>query len=129
MSNSISQGEGSPPVGMNNNQRPDVTDEEIGMRQFQIRKARAIERAMERIRQGLKSEWAKFTPEEVDHLGWILGEVWAYVAHHDWDELHFSMLSVTDARRILNFSRELANHKRNSVDILQDVYTLVAAKG
>ena len=40
-------------------QRPEVTDEEIGIRTFQMRKARAVERAVERIRQGLKDEWAK----------------------------------------------------------------------
>lgn len=111
-----------------NNQRPDVTDEEIGMRTFQIRKARAVERALERMRQGLKGDWAKFTVEEIETLGWVLGEVWAYVARAEWEDLHFSKLSVTDARKILNFSREIANHSRNSVDVLQDVYAVVSAK-
>ena len=36
--------------------RPDVTDEEIGMRTFQLRKAKAGERAMERLREGMKAE-------------------------------------------------------------------------
>jgi len=109
--------------------RPDVSDEEIGMRTFQIRKAQAVERATERMRQGLGAEWAKFTNTEIEAIGYALGELWAYVAHSEWDELHFSTLGVTDARRILNFARELVSHQRNSVEVLQDVYKLIVAKG
>ena len=112
-----------------NNQGPDVTDEEIGMRTFQIRKSRAIERATERLRKGLGAEWAKFTGPEIEAIGYVLGELWAYIAHADWDDLKFSTLSMTDTRRILNFARELVNHQRNSVDVLQDVYALIVAKG
>jgi hypothetical protein len=115
-------------MGMEN-KRPDVTDEEIGMRTFQLRKAQAVERATERLRQGLGTEWAKFTGPEIEAIGYVLGELWAYVAHADWDDLKFSTLGVTDTRRILNFARELLNHTRNSVDVLQDVYALIVAKG
>ena len=114
-------------MGMNN-QRPDVTDEEIGMRTFQIRKARAVERAMERMRQGLKSEWSLLSITEVEALGWVLGEMWAYVARAEWEDLHFSNLKTEDLREILTHAREIANHERNSVDVLQDVYRVVVAK-
>ncbi len=109
-------------------QRPEVTDEEIGIRTFQMRKARAVERAVERIRQGLKDDWPKFTEPEIEALGFVLGELWAYIKHTDWDELRFSALTVTDVRRILNYSRELVNRKRNAVDVLQDVDSVITAK-
>ena len=112
-----------------NNQRPDVSDEEIGMRTFQIRKAQAVERASERLRQGLGTEWAKFTAPEIEAIGYVLGELWAYIAHSEWEDLHFSTLSITDVRRILNYARELVNHKRNSVDVLHDVHQLIVDKG
>ena len=111
-----------------NNQRP-VTDEEIGMRTFQIRKARAVERAMERMRQGLKSEWSLLSLAEVEALGWVLGELWAYVARAEWEDLHFSKLTSADVREILGHAREIANHERNTVDILQDIYKVVLSKG
>jgi len=111
-----------------NGQRPDVSDEEIGMRTFQLRKAQAVERATERMRQGLGTEWAKFSNPEIEALGFALGELWAYVAHSEWDSLHFSMLGVTDARRILNFARELVTHKRNSVEVLQDLHAMIISK-
>ena len=112
-----------------NDRRRDVTDEEIGMRTFQIRKARAVERAMERMRQGLQSEWSLLSLAEVEALGWILGELWAYVARAEWEDLHFSKLKTEELRQILGHAREIANHERNSVDILQDVYKVVLSKG
>lgn len=111
-----------------NNQHSDVTDEEIGMRTFQIRKARAVERAMERMRQGLRSEWSLLSLAEVEALGWVLGELWAYVARAEWEDLHFSKLKTEDLRVILGHAREIANHERNTVEVLQDVYKLVIAK-
>jgi len=111
------------------NQRPDVTDEEIGMRTFQIKRARAVERATDRMRQGLKADWAKFTEPEIETLQWSLGEVWAYIAHAEWDELRFGLLTITDVRKILNFGREPTHHSRNSVDILGDIYEVVNARG
>jgi len=111
------------------NQHPDVSDEEIGMRTFQMKKARAVERAIERLRKGLGTEWAKFTEPEIEAIGFALGELWAYIAHAEWDDLKFSTLKVTDARRILNFSRELMHHTRNPVDVLQDLHALIVEKG
>jgi hypothetical protein len=112
-----------------NGHQPEISDEEIGMRTFQLRKAQAVERATERIRQGLGTEWSKFTAPEIEAIGYVLGELWAYIAHTEWDDLHFSTLSITDVRRILNFARELVNHKRNSVEVLQDVHAMIVVKG
>jgi hypothetical protein len=114
-------------VNMQGN-RPDVTDEEIGMRTFQLRKARAIERAMERLREGMKDDYASLAHAEIEALSWIFGELWAYVARTDWDDLHFSKLSIADVRTILNHAREITNHTRNSVEVLSDVYDVVVSK-
>jgi hypothetical protein len=112
-----------------NNQRPDVNDEEIGMRTFQLRKARATERAMERLRGGMKADWALLSNAEIEALGWVFGELWAYVARAEWEDLHFSKLKYADVRQILGYAKEIANHTRNSVDVLTDTYKVVIAKG
>ena len=59
--------------------RPDYNDEDIGRRAFQIRKERAIERTLDRVRQGLKSSWGMFTHKDVEDLGWMIGELWAFM--------------------------------------------------
>ncbi len=109
--------------------RPDVNADALGMRTFQLRKARATERAMERLRQGMKADWALLSNAEIEALSWVFGELWAYVARAEWDELHFSKLKYADVRSILNYAREIANHTRDSVDVLNDTYKVVAAKG
>lgn len=111
------------------NNRPDVTDEDIGMRTFQIRKAKAVERAAERLRQGLKASWQELTTHEIEELEWVLGELWAYIARDDWEHLRFGLLSIHDLRVILGFGRELRKHSRNAVDILRDVGDVVRARG
>lgn len=110
-------------------QRPDVTDEDIGMRAFQLRKAKAVERAVERIRHTLKTDWATLSNHEVEELEWILGELWAYVARDEWDNLHFGKLQMHDLRKILGLGRELRKHSRNAVDVLTDVGEIVKSKG
>lgn len=110
-------------------QRPDVTDEDIGMRTFQLRKARAVERAIDRLRHALKTEWGSFESREIEELEWILGELWAYVARNEWENLHFGRLNMHDVRVILGHGRELRKHSRNAVDILNDVGTIVRDKG
>ena len=108
--------------------RPDVTDEDIGMRTFQIKKARAVERATERMRSGLKGEWAELTTHEIEELEWILGELWAYAARDEWQDLRFGNLTMHDVRTILKLGRELRKHSRNAVDILNDVADVVRAR-
>lgn len=109
--------------------RPDVTDEDIGMRTFQLRKAKAVERAFERLRHGLQSQWSSLTNREVEELEWVLGELWAYAARDEWENLKFGSLTMHDVRVILGYGRELRKHTRDAVEILTDVRTVVTKLG
>lgn len=109
-------------------QRPDVSDEDIGIRAVQIRKARAVEREIQRIRHGLGKEWSSFTEREIQELEWVLGEIWSWVPHTDWDEMHFGRLSSGEVVKLLGYGSELRRHSRATVDILNDATALVRAK-
>lgn len=108
---------------------PDVSDEELGIRAFQVRKGKAVERAVEKIRHNLGPTWQNLTSDEIEELEWVLGELWAYVARADWDDLHFGRLNTGDVIRILTLGSQLRRHARNSVDILRDVDEIVRAEG
>lgn len=101
--------------------RSDVSDEDIGIRAFQIKRAKAVERAIERLRHGLAEQWKDLTGEEIDELEWILGELWAYVARADWDELAFGRLNIGDVIKILTLGSQMRRHARPSIEILNDV--------
>jgi len=111
-----------------NSNRPDVTDEDIGMRAFQLRKAKAVERAMERIRQGLKADWGMFTQRDLDDLDWILGELWAYEKRADWEDLHFSKLTAEDVQSLIADGRALRNEPHNTVEALERIGDLVRSR-
>ncbi len=106
----------------------DVTDEDIGIRAFQIKKEKAAERAIERLRHGLGQSWGSLTPEEVDELDWVFGELWAYVSRDKWDDLQFGHLDVTDVIKILTLGSQMRRHARGSIEILKDVDAIVTAK-
>jgi hypothetical protein len=108
--------------------RPDVRDEDIGMRAFQIRKAKAVERAIDRLRQGIRASWEMFTQRDLSDLGWIIGELWAYEKRADWEELHFSKLTPDDALEIIAIARRLREDPHNTVETLEQVGDIIRAR-
>ncbi|MEL7667052.1 MAG: hypothetical protein AAGU73_02475 [Actinomycetota bacterium] len=112
-----------------NGNRPDVTDEDIGMRAFQMRKAQAVERATERIRQGLQADWGMFTQRDLADLDWLLGELWAYEKRADWNDLHFSKLTADDIKSMIEDSREIRQEgSHNTVETLTRVGALIRSR-
>ena len=109
-------------------ERSDVNDEDLGIRAFKIKRGKAVERAVQLIRHGLGAGWSDLTTEEIEELEWALGELWAYLAHTVWDELHFGRLTMRDIVKILMFGGQLRRHARGSIEILQDVQAIVSAE-
>ncbi len=109
--------------------RPDVSDEDTGRRTFQIRKERAAERAVERLRHGLRSEWASYTQREIEELEWLLGEIWAYVPRDEWEGLHFGKVSSGDVIKLLGLATQMRTHSRDTVAALQEAVAIVKARG
>lgn len=109
------------------NQHPDVSDEDLGIRAFQVKKAKAVERAVERLRHGMGPAWRDLTESEIEELDWLLGELWAYVARTAWDDLHFGRLTMTDVIKMLTLGSQLRRHARNNIEILREVETVITA--
>lgn len=109
-------------------ERSELNDEDLGIRAFKVKRAKAVERAIQMVRQGLGSGWSELTTEEIEELEWVLGELWAYLAHSVWDELHFGLLAMRDIIKILTFGSQLRRHARGSIEILRDVEAIVLSK-
>jgi hypothetical protein len=106
---------------------PDVTDEDIGIRAFHVKKAKAVERAIERMRHGLGPAWRDLNDTEIEELEWVLGELWAYVARAEWDDLRFGHMTMSNVIQVLTFGSQLRRHARGSIEILRDVEAVVKA--
>lgn len=107
--------------------RPDVTDEDIGMRAFHLRKEKAVERAIERLHFGLKDMWSLFSEADRCDLRWIIGELWAYEKRADWEDLHFSTLTAEDVRAIVGYAHSLHALPHNTVETLDLVGDIIRA--
>ena len=106
---------------------PDVTDEDLGIRAFQIKKAKAVERAVQLVRHSLGTNWTDLTTEEIEEFEWVLGEVWAYVARAHWDDLRFGHVTLRDVIKILTLGSQLRRHARNNIDILREVDAIITS--
>lgn len=91
--------------------KPDITDEDIGMRAFNLRKEQSVERAIEKIRHNLGRSWNRLSEEDIELLEWALGETWAMMGFYDWNEIAFSAMSLADIDQILELSRQVISHK------------------
>jgi hypothetical protein len=109
-------------------ERPEVNDEDLGIRAFQIKRAKAVERAVQLIRHGLGPSWSELTGDEIEELEWVLGELWSYVARQEWDDLHFGLLTLRDVVKILTLGSQLRRHARGSIEILRDVNAIIVAQ-
>ena len=108
-------------------ERSDVNDEDLGIRAFQVKRAKAVERATQLIRHGLGKSWGEFNGDEIEELEWVLGELWAYVSRHVWDELHFGLLTMRDIIKMLTLGSQLRRHARGSIEILREVEAIIIA--
>jgi hypothetical protein len=104
---------------------PEVTDEEIGMRAFQLRKSRAVEHAMERIRQGLGDDWATLSIKDIETLNWVLGQVWAHLARPEWAEIRFTSLGKEKVDEIIAVAKKILGHELLGHQGLEQIDALI----
>jgi hypothetical protein len=98
-----------------NPKNPDVTDEDIGRRTVEIRRARAVDRALERLRKGVGASWKQFSTREIERVRWGLGELWGYIPHSDWEDIRFSSLKLAGTKELLELCTELADAHTTTV--------------
>lgn len=105
--------------------KPDITDEEIGIRSFQLRKGRAVERAMEKIRQKMARRWAEIIPQDVELLQWALGETWALMGQYEWDRIYFSNMDMPAVLRIISISKEILVHQKVGYQGFEEIHQIL----
>jgi hypothetical protein len=87
--------------------RDHATDEEVGIRANLTAKDRAVQRATELMRHVLADEWAGLSDDDIELVGWALGELWAASPHGRWEKLRFGHVSADDFRRMLSLAKRL----------------------
>ncbi len=105
--------------------KPDITDEDIGIKAFHLRKERAAERAVERLRAGLGRSFAALTADDMEVLVWTLGETWALQGFYDWEAIKFSTISFDDVDAIIVTGREIIAHRIKGKDGFDSILAIL----
>lgn len=105
-----------------------VTDEELGIKSFHLRRDRAVEQSIEKIRQKLGNDWQNLTFRDTQTLHWILGEIWSFIAHDNWDKILFSELEYKDLKKILAISEDIMSRKKIGGVGLDQIHKILSAK-
>lgn len=92
--------------------RTDMPDEEIGIRAYHIQKEKAVERAVEKIRQKLSDSWKELSTHEIETLRWALGEMWATHRRTDWDDISFSAIKLADVLKVIKIGDQIVNNEK-----------------
>ena len=111
----ITQGEG----------MPDVTSDERGRRIFQIHKEKAVETAVEKIRQSLGHEWTTFSQEDARTLTDILGEAWVSVERSVWEQASFTRLTRQEIEEIIRIGNAVKNKKIREEAAINEICTIL----
>ncbi|MDG6256604.1 MAG: hypothetical protein QCH35_03290 [Methanomicrobiaceae archaeon] len=90
---------------------PEITDDELGRRMFQIRKERHVEETIDKIRHSLGDEWTAIPHEEKKVLQDLLGDAWIAIGRQEWGRYAFSRLTKADLDRLIGigYAREQKN--------------------
>lgn len=109
--------------------RYDINDEDLGIRAFQLRKERAIEQAMEKLRHNLGPEWSSISFSDSEVLKWALGETWALMGFDEWGHIPFSKMSLESIQQIIEIGKEITTHKKMGTRGLEEIHQILKSLG
>ena len=95
---------------------PEVSKTEIGSRYFKLQKEKSVEKAIEKIRQTMGSEWSLYTHGDFEALKYILGETWVYTDRDVWDKISFTRLTGLELREIIRIGKDALDNVINGQD-------------
>jgi hypothetical protein len=86
---------------------PEVTDDEVGRRIFQLNRERHVEESIEKVRRSLGEAWKMFSPDDINLLKYMLGETWVAMERRDWNACSFTMLAQKDVKEIIEIGKRV----------------------
>lgn len=108
--------------------KPDLTDEDVGIQAFKLRKEKAVERAIEKIRRSLGRSFLQFTQEDLKNLEWALGECWTMVGFYEWENITFSSLKTEEINQIISIAQDIFKHRIKGKAGIEKVRAILTKK-
>lgn len=80
---------------------PEISSEERGRRAFQMHRERAVDSAIEKIRESMGPSWRAFSTQEIELLRYMLGEAWVATGRATWERFAFSRLTRKELDEVI----------------------------
>ncbi|MDD1719835.1 MAG: hypothetical protein LUQ25_07235 [Methanoregulaceae archaeon] len=90
---------------------PEISRDEMGRRVFQLKKEKAVESSIEKIRRSLGAGWDSYTPPDIEILKYILEEMWISLSRGTWEQYSFTRLKKADVDRIIELGKDMKYEK------------------
>ena len=100
---------------------PEVTDDEVGRRIFQMNKERHVEQSIEKVRRSLGEAWKRFSPDDIELLKYIFGETWVAMERSMWEAISFTRLTRDEVKEIIEIGRKVKKKEMLENDGVKDV--------
>ncbi|MDT8357696.1 MAG: hypothetical protein RQ758_04245 [Methanomicrobiaceae archaeon] len=104
---------------------PEARDEEVGRRVFAIQKEKAVELAVEKIRQNLGKEWKLYSGSEKETLRNLLGRTWISTEREVWERCAFSRMTRKDLDELITIGEGFEGHS-DVEEVLDRVRSILA---
>ncbi len=104
---------------------PEISEEERGRRAFQLHRDRAVDAAIERIRESLGPSWRSFSQAEVELLRYLLGESWIATGRRTWERFSFSRLDAKRVAAIIELGRKVRKKEKEEQAAIGEVLRIL----
>lgn len=106
---------------------PQIDNDELGRRVFQLQKEKAVESALEKVRRTLGDHWCHISPSDCEALKSILGETWTSIERAQWASFQFSRLTQGDVAGLTVLGREVRTRSRLTKDTLDAAVAILSS--
>lgn len=106
---------------------PQIDNDELGRRVFQLQKEKAVEGAIEKMRHALGDQWSHIAPSDGDALKEILGEIWTSIERTQWNSFQFSRLTQDNVTGLAALGRKVSTRHHLTEEILRSAITILSS--
>lgn len=98
---------------------PEISSDERGRRAFQLHRERAVDNAVEKIRESTGPAWRALSTSDIELLRYMLGECWVATGKATWERFSFSRLTRKDLEELISLGARVRRKEMTEVEAVE----------
>ncbi|MDH7592937.1 MAG: hypothetical protein QHG99_01090 [Methanomicrobiales archaeon] len=100
---------------------PEISSDERGRRAFQLHREKAVDNAIEKIRESTGPAWRALSTSEIELLRYMLGESWVATGKATWERFSFSRLTRKDLEEMISLGASVRRREKTEGEAVERV--------